>query len=236
MKIENCNPKKLKSVIEKFPVAFMAISPIEWHGEHLNFGSDPLRAEYVAKEANKKIGGVLFPTQFFGTDTQFKKQNKKLWYLENIVGKILPGNFLVSEKLFKEICESWIENVKRNGFRFFVIITGHLAPKQIRTFSELAKKHSGKNFKVIDWNCEKFSYPKELVTNDYLHAGKEETSEMLFINDTIVDKALYGSNEADISLELTKKLLKSSSKQFGDKRLNIEIDELVKFVQERIRN
>lgn len=225
-RIINLIPSKFKEIMAQYPIAYMPVSPVEWHGEHLPFGTDAIRAEWLLTSVAKRVGGILFPTEYCGTDGIVRQSGRELWYLESIVGEMLPGNFLVEESHFAERIKRIIINVQRNGFKLLVICSGHLSPQQISILESFEREIVMSNFKIILWHSEVCNFTKELTTEDYLHAGVEEASEMKFICPDEVDVTLIGSNELDRKLGLNDSLRPLISEDFGEKRLMREVEEL----------
>ena len=60
-------PREVLTRLVEAPVIYIPLGPIEWHGPHLPFGVDPFNAEFVAGEVCRLAGGVVWPTQFWGT-------------------------------------------------------------------------------------------------------------------------------------------------------------------------
>ncbi|MBA7497819.1 hypothetical protein ES704_00551 [subsurface metagenome] len=42
-------PHKLHEELEKLPLIFIPLAPLEWHGLHLAIGTDPINAECINK-------------------------------------------------------------------------------------------------------------------------------------------------------------------------------------------
>lgn len=231
-KIIELTPSKFEEIVNQYPIAYLPVSPIEWHGEHLPFGTDAIRAEWVLNSVIEDIGGIMFPTEYCGTDGITKQEGEELWYLESIVGKKLNGNFMINEFHFTERIIRIIKNIRRNNFRLLVICTGHLSPQQLSSLENIENDMSDNDFRIILWHSEICKFPDELTTDEYLHAGVEETSEMKYINPNIVNLDLLGSNSIDRKLGLCDSLSHLISSEFGERRLMKEVETLT----ERIKN
>ncbi|MBH1940910.1 creatininase family protein [Mobilitalea sibirica] len=169
-----------------------------------------------------------------GTDGLIEANGEEYWCLESVVNKKLLGNFLDDIEFFKTRCKKLIKNIRRNQFKVLVIGTGHLSPQQINILEEFEKEFNNKEFRVIIWHSEKAIFPKELMTDDYLHAGVEETSEMLHINNSLVQLNELGEDECERKLGLDKQLRELISIDLGMKRLELEKQQLILKVQELI--
>ncbi len=231
-RIIELTPSRLKEILKQIPIAYVAVSPIEWHGSHLPLGADAMRAQWVMEQAWSDVGGVLLPTEYCGTDGLYNKDGNNYWYLETVAEEKLIGNFLIDEFHFSHRVINLVENVKRNGFKLLVICTGHLSPQQISLLENIEERYRDDNFNVILWNSEKVVYPKELTTEDYLHAGVEETSEMMYIKPQLVSIDKLGEENSDVKLGLVKELEYKTSRELGEKRLFAEKQQLIKKIKD----
>ena len=80
-------------------IVYLPIGPLEWHGPHLPLGTDPLQAEHTALELAQRVGGVVHPTLFIGTERERAPEllrdlgfNGDEW----IVGMDFPANSMRS--------------------------------------------------------------------------------------------------------------------------------------------
>lgn len=234
-KIIELTPKEMNEIIKKYPIAYCAISPIEWHGNHLPLGTDAIRAEWLITKVCKNIGGILFPTEYYGTDGLVKNNGQEFWYLESVVDKKLIGNFLIEEHIFYIKVLMLVENIIRNNFKILVICTGHLAPQQISALNKIEEQFNNEKFKIILWHSEKATFSIDLMTDDYLHAGIEETSEILYIDSELVKLNELGQSIEEKKLGLDKNLSKLITEEFGQRRLGVEQEQLTQRVNEILR-
>jgi creatinine amidohydrolase len=59
-------PRQLRARREAFPVAWLPLGTLEWHGRHLPLGQDGVVAEGICLEAATALGGVVFPPVYYG--------------------------------------------------------------------------------------------------------------------------------------------------------------------------
>src|SRR5690625_2000083 len=59
-------PKQIIEKRKEFPVAYIPIGTIEWHGGHMPTGADGIQAEGLAELCAKKGGVLVFPTLYYG--------------------------------------------------------------------------------------------------------------------------------------------------------------------------
>ena len=63
---EEMLPHELAVAIEEFPVAYVPVGSLEWHGRHLPLGNDAMKAHAICVCAAQKYGGVVVPPTFWG--------------------------------------------------------------------------------------------------------------------------------------------------------------------------
>ena len=69
---ERMRPSDLSLALTERPIAWLVVSPLEWHGEALSLGCDPHVAQTVADMAWEKTGGVRIPTMYLGVETDYE--------------------------------------------------------------------------------------------------------------------------------------------------------------------
>jgi len=106
-------PPEILEERNRLPMVFIPIGPLEWHGPHLPVGTDGLHAHAVAVDVARRVGGVVLPTYFIGSETvrpsdQEAQGLKALGFTgsERIVGMDFPGNPVKSLYfgVFRESC------------------------------------------------------------------------------------------------------------------------------------
>lgn len=180
-------PEQILAEMQRCPLAYLPVGPLEWHGPHLPLGVDALNAENAALQASKQTGGLVFPTLYWGTERERSAEMLDWLGLDQgsyIVGMDFPANSLpslyCSEEIFALIVREQLRLAIKMGFRLIVVITGHAATNQIDVLQRLAAEFNGnKQARVI--------VMLPFVTNqngvmEVGHASRIETSVM---------KALY---------------------------------------------
>src|SRR5215472_2204397 len=67
VQFELMRPPQIVEARERYPVAYLPLGPLEWHGPHLPMGTDAIHAHRVAVEVARRVGGVVFPGSRLGT-------------------------------------------------------------------------------------------------------------------------------------------------------------------------
>jgi creatinine amidohydrolase len=189
-RLEWLRPDEISAERGRCPVVYLPIGPLEWHGPHLPFGTDPLQAGHTALALAQKIGGVVHPTLFIGTERERSPELlKDLGFQggEWIVGMDFPANsehsYYYSEDAFTVIVRYTLERLVAQNYRLVVIVNGHGATNQIlqlqRLAAEFTQRGPVKVFYTFDLDAN--------IDDDAGHATITETSAILALNPERVD-------------------------------------------------
>src|SRR3954467_12876690 len=74
VQFELLRPAEIIAERERFPVVFQPLGPLEWHGPHLPYGTDPVHAETVSRRTAQAMGGVVIPTLYWGAERERNPQ------------------------------------------------------------------------------------------------------------------------------------------------------------------
>src|SRR5436305_468736 len=99
LRLSHLRPAEIQQRLTACPAIYVPLGPLEWHGPHLPLGTDPLNAENVALGVCRRIGGIVWPTQFWGTERERPPALlRALGFEENqyVVGMDFPRNSLPS--------------------------------------------------------------------------------------------------------------------------------------------
>lgn len=171
-------------------IVYLPIGPLEWHGPHLPLGTDPLQAESIALELARRIGGVVHPTLYLGTERERSPEllrdigfNGDEW----IVGMDFPGNSLRSfyypEDAFAVTVRFTLEQLAAHGFKLIVLLNGHGATNQVAQLQRLAAEFSQRGparaLYTFDLDAS--------IDDDAGHATVTETAAIMALDATRVD-------------------------------------------------
>ena len=56
---EELRPREFRSILERYPVAYVPFGAYEWHGEALPFATDTLCVQDTARGVARTLGGVV---------------------------------------------------------------------------------------------------------------------------------------------------------------------------------
>ena len=108
VRLERLHPRELHAAMAEAPVAWVPWGAIEFHAEHLPFGTDGFSAQKVVEEAAHKIGGVVLP-----------------WTPFTIGALHLEWSFRYDPELVAGLIRATLLQLAHNGVRVAVVHTGH---------------------------------------------------------------------------------------------------------------
>jgi creatinine amidohydrolase len=144
VRLQWLRPAEVLAERARCPIAYLPIGPLEWHGPHLPLGTDPLHAEHLAVALASEVGGVVYPTLYWGTERERSPELlRDLGFTgdEWIVGMDFPANSLPSfyapEEQFAAVVRWTVDGMIAHGFRLIVLTNGHGAKNQLYHLARL---------------------------------------------------------------------------------------------------
>jgi len=261
---EQMRPPEIARERARCPLVFIPIGPLEWHGPHLPVGTDGLHAHAVAVGVAQRVGGVVLPTYFMGTETvrlndQAAQSLTILGFsgTERIVGMDFPGNSVRSlyfeESAFALAIRELVRLLKADGYRLVVLLNGHGAVNHQRALRRLAAEESQPPGVRVEYAMA-FA-PAAPPHTDPGHAEKVETSLMLAMLPDLVDldalpprdvrlryqdygivegKAFDGHPTPDFTLR-DEADPRDASAAMGAEILGVEVARLERLINERLK-
>lgn len=173
--IDEINRKNIK-------IAILPLGSIEQHSTHLPVGTDCIISQAVASAVGEKIGAFVLPVLPVGTCYEHKR-----------IGSF--SAVWLRPKTLYNVLEDIILSLYKQGFDKIVLLPGHgglfIVPPLTRELNAnieglvvVSTEHSSKNYTEDITECK----------ND-IHAGENETSLMLYLNDKYVKKDKMGEND-----------------------------------------
>jgi creatinine amidohydrolase len=183
-------PDEVAAERGRCPLVYLPIGPLEWHGPHLPLGTDPLQAEHTALALAEKVGGVVHPTLYIGTERERSPELlRDIGFSgdEWIVGMDFPANsersYYYEEDAFAIMIRFTLEQLAAHGYRLIVIVNGHGATNQIQHLQRLAAEFSQRGpAKVL------YTFDLDAQTDDDAgHATITETAAVMALDKSRVD-------------------------------------------------
>lgn len=192
--LEYLRPHEILAEKDRCSIVYLPVAPLEWHGPAMPYGTDPLLAQTLARNAAERTGGVVMPTLFFGTERErpsFILEAKGFEDPENlyIKGMDVPANSMKSyyarEDIFALTVREYLRLLVEQEYKLIVLVNGHGAMGQRASLDRLAKEFTGETnsyvlYHMIDIFTEDFR-------PDFGHGTLIETSLVRHICDEHVD-------------------------------------------------
>jgi creatinine amidohydrolase len=102
------HPREVDEAIASAPIAWVPLGAVEYHAEHLPFGTDGFSAQAIVERAARHAGGVVLP-----------------WSYVTIGTLALPWTFRFDAALVERILRQTIEQLIAHGARVVIVHTGH---------------------------------------------------------------------------------------------------------------
>ena len=166
-------PGQLEAAGRKFPVVYVPLGLIEWHGRHLPLGNDAIKAHGILVKCAEKFGGAVYPPVYFHSG--FRQEH------------LVP----VLTDLFTRL--------KRTGFRVILGVSGHNVKQQIDMIDKaLAPVIADGTVAGLGLWEVTLSRGPESATD---HAAKWETSNMMFLYPDLVDMSELGDGPINLDMK-----------------------------------
>lgn len=194
VQLEYLRPGEIQAEKERCSIVYLPVAPLEWHGPAMPYGTDPLIAQALARNVALRMGGVVMPTVYFGTERERPAYILEAKGFENpesmyVVGMDVPKNSMKSyyarEDIFAITVREYLRLLVQQGYRLIVIVNAHGALGQRATLDRLATEYSNETdsrvlYHMIDINAEGFA-------PDFGHGTLIETSLIRYLHDEHVD-------------------------------------------------
>lgn len=184
-------PGQIVQRLKECPVVYIPFGPLEWHGPHLPYGMDPLNAEHCALESCRNTGGIVWPTQYWGTERErTPAQLKSLGFREDeyVVGMDFPKHSLPSmycpEEVFAVIVRELLRESITLGAKVAVLVNGHGAENHMAVFKRLTCEFNNTTKLRVHFRV---AAPRMELAGSGEHAGRMETAILMHLNPTCVD-------------------------------------------------
>jgi creatinine amidohydrolase len=120
VKYEEMLPHEFAAAQARFPVAYVPVGSLEWHGRHLALGNDTLKAYGILLRTAETYGGVVVPPTYWGHMAHWKP---------GCHPGLPPATV---DGLFTAIFQGLVTA----GFKVVIGITGHDVPEQVASLQK----------------------------------------------------------------------------------------------------
>ncbi len=198
---EELGPTEFVERINDFPVAYLPLGTLEWHGLHLPLGSDGLQARGIFERMAIQIGGIVLPMLFLGPDSAIKQEGKIYYGMDHISfdqgeARQLEGSaYYIGDKEFDALLDIIMDNLSRAGFK---VVIGHGHGPSTNAFFN-RKQLFREKFNLITYNLWELGYEgKDGIQTD--HAAINETSLMMALLPELVNIEKLSGNDVPVGV------------------------------------
>lgn len=108
VRLERLHPAEVREAMARAPIAWLPLGALEFHAEHLPFGTDGFSAQQVAERAARQAGGVVLPWSYLTLGTLH-----------------LPWTFRYDAGLVEGALRQTLRQLAGHGARVVIVHTGH---------------------------------------------------------------------------------------------------------------
>lgn len=123
-------PHEFRKRLAERPIAYLPLGTLEWHGEHLQLGSDAIQSEGLMVECARRMGGIVMPPIHLGPDrAKVDDEGKMLVGMDYAKSTTPPRQldgscYWIPPGLHQMIVDAILSQLKRAGFQA-VFADGH---------------------------------------------------------------------------------------------------------------
>jgi creatinine amidohydrolase len=189
-------PHEFRARLAAKPIAYLPLGTLEWHGEHLPYGSDAIQSEGLMVACARELGGIVLPPIHLGPDRALLVEGQGTLYGMDYADTTTPNRpldgscYWVPPGLFQQIVDALLLQLKRAGFRA-VFADGH-GPSRWSWVANMAEREARFGLRL-------FGVSKDIAdawTSMIDHAARNETSIMLALRPDLVALDRLGDDPA----------------------------------------
>jgi creatinine amidohydrolase len=242
-------PAQIRERRDAYPVAYIPIGTIEWHGEHNPTGADTLQADGLAIQCAQIGGGLVFPPLYYGESRLESLMEANAPDRDDIAAGmgLDPDNFLPERMPFPAMEQSLnyerllihiLAEVMSLGFKLGVIVAGHYplidhARSAVLKFNKWRPARYGG---MLAWACIDYHFIADRYDCAGDHAAGWETSHVMHLHPETVDLSLLPPKGEKLVGVGGVMAPQDSNAAFGKETLEASAEAVVKEVDHRLHN
>jgi len=242
-------PRQIVERRKAFPVVYIPIGNLEWHGLHDPVGTDTLQAEGLAILCARKGGGLVFPPLYYGESRAESLMEATARDREEIARlmDLDPENFSPQGQPFtpteqvlnyQRLLLHILAEAESLGFKVGVLVAGHypLIDHARAAAVIFNQRHYSKRHGMLAWACVDYLLVKDRYPFAGDHAGGWETSHMLALHPETVDLSELPARGEPLVGAGGAMAPQDASAQFGQETLEAAADVIIREVRHRLEN
>jgi len=170
VKYEEMLPHEFEEALQQFPVAYVPVGSLEWHGRHMALGNDSLKAYGILLRAAEKYGGIVVPPTYWGHMNAYDKPCCHPGLPPEIVDALFTAVF---------------RGLVTTGFKVVIGVTGHDVDEQLDSLQKAVDSIKADGCAIGFAMKEGDLYDLDDEKMD--HAGYWETSILMYLHPELVD-------------------------------------------------
>jgi len=170
-------PHELEEALRRFPVAYVPVGSLEWHGRHLPLGNDTLKAYGILLRTAGRYGGVVVPPTYWGHMAHWKPGCHP-----GLPSEVVDGLFTA---IFRGLVTV--------GFKVVIGVTGHDVPEQVASLQKAVEAISADGSAAGLAMMEGDLY--DLPGDEMDHAAHWETSILMALRPDLVELERIGGED-----------------------------------------
>ena len=208
VKYEEMLPHEFEEALRRFPVAYVPVGSLEWHGRHLALGNDTLKSYGILLRTAEQYGGVVVPPTYWGHMAHWKPGCHP-----GLPPEIVDGLYIA---IFKGLVTV--------GFKVVIGVTGHDVPEQVASLQKGVDAISADGTAAGFAMMEGWLY--DLPGDEMDHAAHWETSILMHLRPDLVqmgrikDEVLATEEEAKAAGIWGRDPRTDASRELGEKIVN----------------
>jgi creatinine amidohydrolase len=242
-------PAQIVARRTSFPVVYIPIGTLEWHGVHNPVGADSLQAEGLAILCAQRGGGLVFPTLYYGESRSESLMEANAPDREDIARqlKLSSDNFLPDRMPFPPMEQSFnyekllvhiLAEAMSLGFELGVLVAGHypLIDHARAAALRFNKWRPARYGGMLAWACIDYEFLSEVYDGAGDHAAGWETSHLLHLHPETVDLSLLPPKGKKLVGVGGKMAPQDATAEFGRETLEASAGYIIREVRHRLQN
>ena len=199
---EELKPAEFLERLQAFPVAYLPLGTLEWHGLHLPLGSDALQAKGVLAALAREVGGIVLPPLFVGPGGSAISKDGAMFYgmdnrsfAEEHPQQLEGSAYYIEDELFERLLDTILQDLARAGFSA-VVAHGHgPSTKAFAARQDVFAQRFGLVTRTL-WDLG-YTGPEGIQTD---HAAENETSLVMALHPELVDMDRIARDEVPVGI------------------------------------
>jgi creatinine amidohydrolase len=217
---EELLPHELAEALARFPVAYVPVGSLEWHGRHLPLGNDTLKSYGILLRTANTYGGVVVPPTYWG-------------HMEHWKPGCHPG---LPPEIVDGLYMAIFTGLVKVGFKVVIGVTGHDVKPQVVSLQKAADA-IGADGTAVGWAMMEGDL-YDLAGDVMDHAAHWETSILMHLRpepvhmDRIKDEVLGTDEDAKEAGIWGRDPRTDASRELGEQIVNRIADNIGRKAQE----